>query len=81
MAWGQLGCLTSSLSRVWQQSGRGAHAPAEEEHAPEGAAALQAPEREDQQLRQRALPGPGPQHAGTGTRIMASVWSSSWAVS
>lgn len=33
-----------------QQSRRDAHTPAEEEHTPEGAAALQAPEREDQQL-------------------------------
>lgn len=48
------------LPRPWQQSGRSAHPPAEEEHPPEGAAALQAAEREDQQLRQRAVPRPGP---------------------
>lgn len=59
------GPLNRLLPCPWQQSGRGAHPPAEEEHPPEGAAALQAAEREDQQLRQRAVPRPGPQHAGT----------------
>lgn len=56
-----------------QQGGRGAHPTAEAEHTPEGAAALQAPEREDQQLGQRALARPGPQRAGTSERPWASA--------